>query len=66
MLRETSEVWSLVWLLVGVVLLVWVSFIELVKFVGSWELFNLIFAKKISMLLTFNIINYKLLAGDRS
>jgi hypothetical protein len=31
MLRETSEVWSLVWLLVGVVLLVWVSLIELVN-----------------------------------
>jgi hypothetical protein len=31
MLRETSDVWSLVWLLVGVVLLVWVSFIGLVN-----------------------------------
>jgi hypothetical protein len=31
MLRETSEIWSLVWLLVGVVLLVWVSLIELVN-----------------------------------
>jgi hypothetical protein len=35
MLRETSEVWSLVWLLVGVVLLVWVSLIELVNLL--WE-----------------------------
>jgi hypothetical protein len=35
MLRETSEVWSLVWLLVGVVLLVLVSLIELVNLL--WE-----------------------------
>jgi hypothetical protein len=43
MLRETSEVWSLVGLLVGVVLLVYVSLIRLVSLMWVVGEVNLVF-----------------------
>ena len=43
MLRETSEVWSLVGLLVGVVLLVYVSLIILVSLMWVVGEVNLVF-----------------------
>jgi len=43
MLRETSEVWSLVGLLVGVVLLVYVSLIRLVSLMWVVVEVNLVF-----------------------
>jgi hypothetical protein len=56
MLRETSEVWSLVWLLVGVVLLVWVSLMRLVSLMWEVVEVNLDFQKKISI--RYLLLNY--------
>ena len=57
MFLETSEVWSLVWLLVGVALLVCVSLMRLVNLI--WEVgeeVNLDFRKKISI--RYLLLNY--------